>query len=54
MHSPNCTLAGTLRMVRARASAAQGLGGRRLLDGHETFPLQAFEHVVASSSPLSL
>src|SRR5262249_30423341 len=40
-------------MVRVRASTKQGLGGpyrrRRtatgwLLDGHETFPLQALEH----------
>src|SRR5215831_2527554 len=30
-------------MLRARASARQALGPR-LLDGHETFPLQALEH----------
>src|SRR6516164_7885000 len=30
-------------MVRARAPAGQALGGRRILDGHETFPPQALE-----------
>ena len=38
LHSPNCTLAGTLRMVRARAPTGQGLGVR-FLDGDVALPL---------------